>query len=143
MVKEKGRNMDDEFKARRGLVPWSVAEYKWVMQAFMARRKKLKGNLPLTEEFEHFKDEIADMNAGELYNFNSMLLVSDIFHQRYPGELEYNAHFFRFHEIKEFLHAYNHELFELDFTKGPEDIMNVKPQLLESLCILPFSLEET
>jgi hypothetical protein len=135
--------MDDEFKARRGLVPWCVGEYNWVMQVFMLRRKNLKGNLPLPEEYMYLKDEIANMSGAELYNLNSMLLVSQIFHERYPEELEYNAHFFRFHEIKDFLHEHSEELFELGLNTGPGDIMNVSPKLLESLCVLPFSLEET
>jgi hypothetical protein len=85
---------------------------------------------------------MAHMSGGELYNFNSMLLVSDIFHQRYPNEVEYTAHFLRFHKIKDFMHDYNNELFELGFVAGPEDIMNVKPQLLETLCTIMYDEEE-
>jgi len=141
MSKKKRRNSDDEIRAHRGLIPWSVQEYNWVMDAFMSRRKNIKGNLPLTKEFAYIKDDLAYLSPGELYNLNSMLLVSMIFHERYPDEVEYTAHSLRFHEIKKFMHEYNNELFELGLTAGPEDIMNVKPQLLETLCTIEFSEE--
>jgi hypothetical protein len=141
MSKEKRRNINDEIRIHRGVIPWSAQEYNYVMQAFMARRKDFKPKYPLTEDFAFAEDEIADLSPGQLYNLISMMLVSDIFHERYPNELEYNAHFVRFHEIKKFLNEHNRELFKLGFTAGPEDIMNVKPQLLETLCTVMYDQE--
>ena len=57
----KKRRDDDEFhdqlRVYRGAIPWSVAEYDWVIATFDERRAKGE-NLPLPKEFAEFKDEI-------------------------------------------------------------------------------------
>ena len=62
----------------RGVIPWSVAEYDWILAAFDKRKLKNE-NLGLPEEFAEHKEEFETSKGRELENIKDMILFSDIF----------------------------------------------------------------
>jgi hypothetical protein len=137
--RNKSDNIDDQIRAYRGFIPWSRAEYDWALATLDLRRKNMKGNLPLTEEYAHLKEEMTHLMGRELHNFNIMLLISEIFHQRYPDEIQFMAHSLRFHGIHRFLREHDRELTKMGLVSVRGNKHYVEPQLIESLCTLPYS----
>ena len=141
MSKKKRDNIDDQFRVYRGVIPWSVAEYDWVIATFDVRRTK-EENLPLTEEFAEYKDEFEAATGEDLENFKDMILFSDIFHQRYPKKLEYDTHTYRFNQINKFLITHEDELFQLKLIYVNDDKKHVDPQLMKALCTMLYDEED-
>ena len=141
MREKKRDNIDDRFRIYRGVIPWSVAEYDWVIANFDERRPK-EENLPLPKEFAEFKDEFESAQGEDLENFKDMILLSDIFHQRYPKKLEYDAHSYRFNQINKFLITYEDELVQLKLIYVKENKKHVVPQLMQALCTSLYDEED-
>jgi len=141
MSKEKRRNIDDEIKVYRGVIPWSVTEYDWVIATFDERRQKNE-NLPLPEEFADYKDEFKTLKGQELQNIKDMVLFSDIFHRRYPKKLDYDAHFHRFNLINKFMDRYYDELEQLKLVSVEDGKHHVESRLMEALCAMLFDEED-
>jgi hypothetical protein len=141
MSKKERRNIDDEIKVYRGVIPWSVAEHDWIVATFDERRKKNE-NLPLPEEFADYKDEFETLEGQELQNIKEMILFSDIFRQRYPKKLEYDAHFFRFNLINRFMQTHHDEFIKMKFVAVQNGKHRIAPQLIETLCTILYDQEE-
>jgi hypothetical protein len=141
MSKKERRNMDDEIRVLRGGIPWSVAEYDWVIAAFDERRKKNE-NLPLPEEFAEYKQEFDAAHGEDLENFKDMILFSCIFHQRYPKKIEYDAHSYRFNQINNFLITHEDKLFQLKLIYINDEKKHVDPQLMKALCTMMYDEED-
>ena len=93
-------------------------------------------------EYLDLKDKMVQMTGKNLDNFGSMVLLSDIFQEKYPDQIEYMAHFFRYKAIFKFLNNYRDELIREGFLAEEGKENDIKPQLIDSLCTLPYSLEQ-
>jgi hypothetical protein len=138
---KKRDDFEDQMRVYRGVVPWSVAEYDWILAAFDKRKLKNE-NLRLPEEFAEYKEEFETSKGRELENIKDMVLFSDIFHQRYPKKLEYDAHFHRFNLINKFLITYEDRLIQLKLIYVKEERKHVDPQLMRALCTMLYDEED-
>ena len=138
---KKRDDFEDKMRVYRGVIPWSVAEYDWVIATFDERRTK-EENLPLPEEFAEYKDEFETAQGEDLENFKDMILFSDIFHQRYPKKLEYDTHSYRFNQINNFLITYEDELNQLKLIYVKEESKRVDPQLMRALCAMLYDRQD-
>jgi hypothetical protein len=141
MSKKKRRNIDDEIRVYRGVIPWSVAEHDWIVAAYDERRLAQE-DLPLPEEFADYKQEFESLKGQELQNIKDMILFSDIFHRRYPKKLEYDAHFFRFNQINKFMQTHHDEFVKLKLVFFRNGKHHIAPQLMETLCTIMYDQEE-
>ena len=132
---------DNELRVYRGVIPWSVAEYDWVLATFDKRKLKNE-NLRLPEEFAEYKEEFETLKGQELENIKDMILFADIFHQRYSKKLEYDAHSYRFNQINNFLITHEDELIQLELIYVKEKRKHVDPQLMRALCTMLYDVED-
>ncbi|MBF0571883.1 MAG: hypothetical protein HQL12_08455 [Candidatus Omnitrophica bacterium] len=103
--------------AHKGMIPWSTKEF---YRAYAKQREsKLKS----------------------ISNVNDVLALAEIFQKRYPDDITFKAHMYRFHLIKTFIFKYAAQLVKDGFaaTEGEAGFRN---ELMEILCTLPYSLEE-
>jgi len=143
MEREPSNHEVNMIKVYRGVFPWSAAEYNWIIAAFDERRKNKNENLKLAEDLTHIKEEMEHMRGKELENFQSLALFSDIFMKRYPKKLDFEAHFFRFHQINRFMQTYHNDLIKLKLVTVQGGKHHIAPQLIDSLCTLLYNQEET
>ena len=141
MSEKRRDNIDDQIRVYRGVIPWSVVEYDWVIATFDERRPK-EENLPLTEEFAEYKQEFDAAHGEDLENFKDMILFSYIFHQRYPKKIEYDAHSYRFNQINNFLITHEDELFQLKLIYVNDEKKYVDQQLMKALCTMMYDEED-
>jgi len=141
MSNKKRDDFEDQMRVYRGVVPWSVAEYDWILATFDKRKLKNE-NLALPEEFAEYKEEFETSKGQELENIKDMILFSDIFHQRYPKKLEYDAHSYRFNQINNFLITHEDNLIELKLIYVKEERKHVDPQLIRALCTSLYDEED-
>jgi len=134
-------DFEDQMRVYRGVIPWSVAEYDWILATFDKRKLKNE-NLALPEEFAEYKEEFETSKGQELENIKDMILFSDIFHQRYPKKFEYDAHSYRFNQINNFLITHEDELIQLKLIYVKEERKHVDPQLMRALCAMLYDEED-
>jgi len=138
---KKRDDFEDQMRVYRGVIPWSVAEYDWILATFDTAKLKNE-NLRLPEEFAEYKEEFETSKGQELENIKDMILFSDIFHQRYPKKLEYDAHSYRFNQINNFLITHEDELIQLKLIYVKEERKHVDPQLMRALCTMLYDEED-
>ena len=138
---KKRDDFEDQMRVYRGVIPWSVAEYDWILATFDKRKLKNE-NLRLPEEFAEYKEEFETLKGQELENIKDMILFSDIFHQRYPKKLDYDAHSYRFNLINKFLITHEDELNQLKLIYVKDERKNVDPQLMRALCTMLYDVED-
>ena len=124
------------------MVPWSRQEFNWVMKQYLKRRLQTEKNQKLEAKYLSFKEQMARLGKKTPGNFNSMILLNEIFHTRYPNEIEAMAHFVRYDHIFKFLFKYRDALLKEGLLTGDGEDLGMKPQLMDSLCTLPYSLEQ-
>lgn len=142
MSKKRSDNIDDQIRIYRGVIPWSVAEHDWIVATYDERRLEGIQNLPFPEEFPGLEEEIKSSKGQELQNIKDLILFSDIFHKRYPKELEYDAHFFRFNLINKFMQTYHDEFIRMKLVAVQGGKHRIAPQLIETLCTILYNQEE-
>jgi len=84
----------------------------------------------------------ARANLKSISNFNDVLALAEIFQKRYPDDLTYKAHMYRFHLIKSFIFKNAAQLIKDGFA-ATEGKAGFKDELMDILCTLPYTLEET
>jgi hypothetical protein len=141
MSNKKRNDFEDQMRVLRGVVPWSAAEYDWILATFNTAKLKNE-KLALPEEFAEYKEEFETAKGQELENLKDMVLFSDIFHQRYPKKLEYEAHSHRFNLINKFLITHEDELTQLKLIYVKEEKKHVDPQLMRALCTMLYDKED-
>jgi hypothetical protein len=142
MSKKKRDDFEDQMRVYRGVIPWSVAEYDWVVATFDLRRPHGIEGLLIPEEYPELKDELKTVKGEELENIKDIILFSDIFRKRYPKKLEYDAHTYRFNQINKFLITHEDELVQLKLIYVKEDKKHVDPPLMQALCTMLFDEED-
>ena len=142
MSKKKRDDFEDQMRVYRGVIPWSVAEYDWVIATFDLRRPHGIEGLLIPEEYPELKDELKTVKGEELENIKDVILFSDIFHQRYPKKLEYDAHSYRFNQINKFLITHEDELVQLNLINVKDEKKHVDPQLMKALCTMMYDEED-
>ena len=70
-----------------------------------------------------------------------MVVLNEIFHERYSNRAEAMAHFFRYRSIFMFLDEYKDQLIKEGLVDNASGELAMEPELIESLCVLPYSLE--
>ena len=104
--------------AHKGMIPWSTKEFYWAY----AKQQESK--------------------LTSISNFDDVVALAEIFQKRYPDDLTFKAHMFRFHSIKMFISKNAVQLVKDGFA-APEGKTGFRSELMDVLCTLPFSLEET
>ncbi|MDE2009833.1 MAG: hypothetical protein KGJ09_07125 [Candidatus Omnitrophica bacterium] len=121
MSRQKGANRnedEEELKARKGLVPWSTKEFYEVFAKYAAIKRKSR-------------------NAGVQNTF----LVAEVLQKQYPNRLEFMAHMYRFRVMRDFLFKYGRQLVKEGLAQK-EGETDFRPELMDSLCALPYSAQE-
>jgi len=142
MSKKKRDDFEDQMRVYRGVIPWSVAEYDWVIATFDLRRPHGIEGLLIPEEYPELKDELKTVKGEELENIKDIILFSDIFRKRYPKKLEYDAHSYRFNQINKFLITHEDELVQLNLINVKDEKKHVDPQLMKALCTMMYDEED-
>ncbi|MDE1921569.1 MAG: hypothetical protein KGJ09_09405 [Candidatus Omnitrophica bacterium] len=140
--KKAAKDRPTEDQARKGLIPWSSAEFKWVMNEQSIRRQNSDENEKLQEEYLPLKIQMARETGKKISNFNTLALLNEIFHERYSNRVESMAHFFRYHSIFQFVDEYKNELIKDDLVKETGGDIAMEPELIESLCVSPYTSDK-
>ncbi len=114
---------------KRGLTPWSFAEYQEVLQGLSVRTSTPGDNGNRGEEEK--ESDLFSLHAAR----------SDVIYEKYGHDLNiYMAHMMRFDKIHEFIQRHRGVLIETGIIKnGSDDTTLVSNELLEALCVLPYS----
>ena len=126
----------------KGLIPWSLAEFRWVMDQHTVRRLNSEENQTLEDEYLPLKIQMRRQTGKTIDNFDTMALLNEIFHERYSNRVEAMAHFFRYRSIFMFLDEYKDQLIKEGLVDNTSGELAMEPELIESLCVLPYSLRE-
>jgi hypothetical protein len=127
----------------KGLIPWSLAEFRWVMDQHTVRRLNSEENRELEDEYLPLKIKMRRQTGKIIDNFDTMVLLNEIFHERYSNRVEAMAHFMRYRSIFMFLDEYKDQLIKEGLVDNASGKFAMEPVLIESLCVLPYSLKET
>ena len=112
------RENSDLDLAHKGMIPWSTKEFYWAF----AKQQESKLN--------------------SISNFDDVVALAEIFQKRYPDDLTFKAHMYRFHLIKTFMFKNAAQLIKDGFA-ATEGEAGFRRELMDILCTLPYSLEET
>ena len=126
----------------KGLIPWSLAEFRWVMNQHTLRRLNSGENRTLEDEYLPLKIQMKRQTGMAIDNFDTMILLNEIFHERYSNRVEAMAHFLRYRSIFMFLDEYKDQLIKEGLVGNTSGELAMEPELIESLCVLPYSLEQ-
>ena len=123
-----------------GLIPWSLAEFRWVMNQHTVRRLNSEEKRTLEDEYLPLKIQMRRQTGKTIDNFDTMVLLNEIFHERYSNRVEAMAHFFRYRSIFMFVDEYKDQLIKEGLVDNTSGELAMEPELIESLCVLPYSL---
>jgi len=84
----------------------------------------------------------SESKLKSISNFNDVLALAEIFQNDIPDDLTYKAHMYRFHLIKSFIFKNAAQLIKDGFA-ATEGKAGFKDELMDILCTLPYTLEET
>jgi hypothetical protein len=138
--KKAGKKPPNEDQGFKGLIPWSRAEFNWIMDQHLVDSRK--NNEELKEEYLPVKIRLMRQTGKKVDNFDTMVLLNEIFHEKYPNRVEAMAHFFRYHSIFKFLEEYRNQLVKEGLVDKAGGDAAVEPELIDCLCIAPYSLEQ-
>jgi len=140
-VKRRKKKQHPSVNWKRGLIPWSYAEYQEVLQQLIVRTSnpidhrevQKRGVILLGENGE---EEEIKINPSSLFS-----TTVNVIHEKYGHDLHtYMAHVVRFDKMHEFIQKHRGVLIETGLVKnGSDDTMLISTELLEALCILPYS----
>ena len=119
--KKPGNKRLTEEQGFKGLIPWSLAEFRWVMNQHTVRRLNSEENRTLEDEYLPLKIQMMRQTGKTVDNFDTMVLLNGIFHERYSNGVEAMAYFFRYRSIFMFLDEYKDQLIKeglVDNTRG-------------------------
>ena len=103
--------------------------------------QKSEENRTLEDEYLPLKIQMRRQTGKNIDNFDTMVLLNEIFHERYSNRVEAMAHFFRYRAIFMFLDEYKDQLIKEGLVDNTSGELAMEPELIESLCVLPYSLE--
>ena len=127
-------------KIEKGLIAWSKDEYKSILDEIHAVHQKPKDDWDLTKRSFILEDEkTGNREEVRSNNFHPVVQFSSIFCKKYPDEELYYAHSFRFYRICHFIKTYEQALLDEGLVQKEPKFLKIKDELLEALCILPFS----
>jgi len=132
-----------EEQAFKGMIPWSTSEFRWVMNQHALRRLKSEENRKLGDEYLPLKLQMMRQTGKGIDNFDTLVLLNEIFHERYSNHVKAMAHFFRYRSIFMFVDEYKDQLIKESLVNNAVGDFAMEPELIKSLCILPYSLRET
>ncbi len=129
-------------KIHRGLIPWSRTEFNKVTQEFHGLLQKPKDDWNLKRhQFSILDDETGKVENYQINPFNNSAQFSELMLKKYPDETEFMAHSLRHAEIMMFINDSKEDLIKEGFLIQEEKELLIKEELIESLCVLPFSFK--
>ncbi|MEE9558364.1 MAG: hypothetical protein V3V94_02660 [Candidatus Brocadiales bacterium] len=141
----KGREENQDFPPpevwKKGLLPWSLEEFKEAMDYVDKLIETPKDDWDLRQRpsilLEH--DETGDVEEIRFNPFHIENQIGEYFIKRYTDTTESFVHSYRFFMIRGLLFEHSQVLFDEGLAKQDDECVMYSDSLLKSLCVLPYS----
>jgi hypothetical protein len=129
----------DEEAFRKGTVPWSARECAEVMEWYHRVVATPKDDWDLKERGFLLRDDEGKVSKFQFNMFQPMNQLGFYMAKRYkPDVMPYYLH--RFILIMDFLSEHQQDLLDDDLARrGGEEFNEIRSEVLQALCILPFA----
>ncbi len=128
----------------KGRIPWNKEGFQVVNKELARLLNTPKDDWDLHEQTISLKDWDHEAIEFKPNPFQPMGQISHFMKALYPDKKEFLAHFFRYNNMIRFLKEHEEALIKEGLIKRGEKFHMIKDELLESLCLLPFTvLRET
>jgi len=122
----------------KGLIPWDKRGFQLVNSKLTKLLNTPKDDWDLSSDFSFLKDDVAE-NIFKANPFAPMGQIARFMQKMYSDKRTFMAHFFRYNNIIRFLKEYEEGLCREGFIRRDANNHMIKDELLETLCMLPFS----
>lgn len=123
-----------------GKIPWNKKGFQVVNKELSRLLSTPKDDWNLSLQSISLKDLDQDSIEFKPNPFQPMGQISNFMKEMYPDKKEFMAHFFRYNNMIRFLKEYEDDLMEEGLIKKGPKFHMIKDELLDSLCVLPFTV---
>jgi hypothetical protein len=125
--------------ATKGLKPWTIEGFNDAMKYYMGLATKPLDDYDLRERrlgiVDEETNEISNIEINALHPMNQLAFH---FQEKYDPDM-FHHHLYRFMHIMSFISKNRNDLIEIGLIRPKNEFDEIKEEMLEALCILPFT----